>query len=89
MKWCFLINNFNVLPEFFGKLADQVLKEGDTCLVVFGSKIAEYEKKKFFPAGTNFISMVDWCVDHYQTRIGCTGKLAVQITKSSAASGSC
>lgn len=66
MKWCFLINNFQVLPEFFGKLAGQALNKGDECLVVFSSKIAEFEKTKFFPAGAKLISMVDWFIDNYQ-----------------------
>ena len=66
MKWCFLINNFQVLPEFFGKLANEAIKRGDECLVIFSGKIAEYEKKKFFPSGTKFICAVDWRIDNFK-----------------------
>jgi len=66
MKWCFLISNFQFLPEFLGKLSKQILENGDEILVVFGSKIAEYDKKKFFPEGVKFISMIDWQIDNYR-----------------------
>src|SRR3989344_465558 len=66
MKWIFLINNALFLSEFFGKLADEVIKKGDDCLVVFSSKVSEYEKRKFFPDGARCISAVDWCVENYQ-----------------------
>lgn len=66
MKWCFLVSNFQFLPEFFGKLCEQILQQGDECLVIFGSKFAEYDKKRFFPAGVKFISMVDWQIDNYR-----------------------
>src|SRR5947207_3233419 len=66
MKWCFLVSDFKALPEFFGKISKELIKGGDDCLVVFSSKIAEYEKKKFFPEGTRFISVVDWNIDNYQ-----------------------
>ena len=65
MKWCILINNAPNLSEFFGKLSDEIIKRGDDCLVVFGGKIAEYEKKKFFPNKAKFISAVDWCAGNY------------------------
>ena len=66
MKWCILINNAPNLSEFFGKLSGEIIKGGDDCLVVFGGKIAEYEKKKFFPNKAKFISAVDWCADNYE-----------------------
>ncbi len=65
MKWCFLISNFQFLPEFFGKLSAEILERGDECLVIFGSKVAEYDKKKFFPDGVKFISMIEWQVENY------------------------
>ena len=55
MKCVFLVNNASFLAEFFGKLADQVIKQGDDCLVITSSKIAEYGKKKFFPDRTAII----------------------------------
>lgn len=66
MKWCFLISNFQFLPEFLGKLSKQILNNGDECLVIFGSKFAEYDKKKFFPEGVKFISMIDWQINNYR-----------------------
>lgn len=66
MKWLFLINNASFLSEFFGKLAEELIKQGDDCLVVFNSKIAEYERKKFFPEKIRFISKVDWTLENYK-----------------------
>ena len=63
MKIIFLINNAHFLSEFFGKLANEAVKRQDDCLVVFSSKIAEYEKKKFFPAKAKFICAVDWYIN--------------------------
>lgn len=61
MKWCFLANDAPFLMEFLGKLAHQVVGDGDECLVLVNSKIAEYSKKRFFPSQAKFISKVDWC----------------------------
>ena len=66
MKWLFLINNALFLSEFFGKLADEAIKQGDDCLVVWNSKVAEYGKKKFFPKEARFISKIDWCIENYK-----------------------
>ena len=66
MKWLFLVNNAPFLSEFFGKLADEIIKRGDSCLIVWGCKIAEYKKKKFFPNGAKHISAIDWCIDNYR-----------------------
>jgi len=66
MKWVFLINDAQFLPEFFGKLAHQVIEQKDECLVVMSSKIAEYKKKKLFPDKAKFISKIDWCINNYQ-----------------------
>lgn len=65
MKWCFLVNNANFLSEFLGKVSQQALREGDSCTVVFNSKIAEYEKKRFFPEKASFLSKIDWCIENY------------------------
>lgn len=65
MKWLFLVNNAAYLSEFFGKIALEAIKENDECLVVFNSKISEYDKKKFFPSNARFISQIDWAVKNY------------------------
>lgn len=64
MKYCFLINNAVFLSEFSGKLAGEMIKRGDDCLVILGGKITEYEKKKFFPDKTRFLSVVDWRINN-------------------------
>ena len=66
MKWIFLVNNSLFLSEFFGKLSSQAIKQGDDCLVVWNSKVAEYGKKKFFPKEARFISKIDWCIKNYK-----------------------
>ncbi|MFA5878105.1 MAG: hypothetical protein WC845_01940 [Candidatus Staskawiczbacteria bacterium] len=76
MKWCFLLNDAQFLPEFFGKLAFQTIKKGDECLVVMSSKIAEYRKKKFFPNEAKFISKIDWSIKNYQKGKKEFGKLS-------------
>ncbi|MEK7663916.1 MAG: hypothetical protein AAB340_00490 [Patescibacteria group bacterium] len=67
MKWLFLINDASYLFEFLGKISHQLTKEGDECLVVFNSKIAEYEKGKFFPKNSKFLSKIDWCIKNYDS----------------------
>lgn len=66
MKWFFLVNDTQYLMEFLGKIAHQATAEGDECVVVINSKIAEYKKKKFFPDNVKFISRIDWCVKNYK-----------------------
>ncbi len=66
MKWLFLINDAQFLSEFLGKFSEEVIKNNDSCLVVFNSKIAEYGRKKFFPDGVKFISKIDWCINNYK-----------------------
>ncbi len=66
MKWFILINNAMFMPEFFGKLTHEIVKQGDDCIVVFSSKIAEYDKNKFFPKEAKFISRVNWCLENYK-----------------------
>ena len=66
MKWCFLLQDEFYSPEFFGKLSHQISKEGDECIVIVNSKIAEYDKEKYFPRNTRFLSKVDWCIENYQ-----------------------
>ena len=66
MKCLFLINNAPFFAEFFAKLAKEIVKTGDSCIVVWNSKIAEYDKKKLFPSATKFISQVDWNLGNYQ-----------------------
>jgi len=66
MKWCFLVNPAPLIIEFFGKFAQQLVKEGDEYIVVVNSKIAEYDKKKYFPRDARIFSEVDWCIKNYQ-----------------------
>jgi len=65
IKWCFLVT-YNPFMQFCGKLAHQVVKEGDSCVLVFESKIAEYSKKQYFPGEAKSISKVDWCIKNYK-----------------------
>ncbi|MCG2699918.1 hypothetical protein L6274_02605, partial [Candidatus Parcubacteria bacterium] len=67
MKWLFLINNAQFLPEFLGKIANQLIEEGDKCAVAINSKLAEYERSKFFPKKSKIISKVDWCIKNYNS----------------------
>ena len=52
--------------EVLGKLAYQAIANGDECVGVMSSKIAEYKKKKYFPANMKFISKIDWCIENYK-----------------------
>jgi len=54
--------------EFLGKLAHRVLEEGDDCILIANSKIAEYtqKQKQFFPKDVKTFSKVDWCIENYQ-----------------------
>lgn len=66
MKWCFLLNEVPFLMKFLGNLACEAVKEGDECIILVNSKIAEYDKKRYFPANARFLSKVDWCAQYYQ-----------------------
>lgn len=66
MKWLFLVNNAPFLMEVLGKLAYQVMEEEDECVGIMSSKIAEYKKKKYFPAKMKFISKIDWCIGNFR-----------------------
>ncbi len=61
MKWCFLVNRAPFLMELLGKLATALLEQGDECTVIFNGKLAEYEKKRYFPKQATFLSKTDWC----------------------------
>jgi len=65
MKWCIIVNGAPFLTEFLGKLCYSLLKEGDECVLVFTSKIAEYTKRQCFPKEVRTISKVDWCLKHH------------------------
>ena len=65
MKYLFLVNDASFLFEFAGQVAHQLAKEPDTCLIVVNSKMAEYEKMRFFPGQAKMISKVDWCMKQY------------------------
>lgn len=66
MKWLFIVNNSSCFPEFFAKLAEQAIEQGDECLIAMNSKIIEFTKKKIFSDKAKFISRVDWCVKNYK-----------------------
>jgi len=65
MRWLFLINNAPFLIEFLSKITKQLIEEGQECIMVINSKMAEYEKSKFFPAQAKILSKVDWCIENY------------------------
>lgn len=66
MKWCFLVAYNPIFTEFLGKLSHQVVKEGNSCVLVYISKIAEYSQRQYFTEEAQFISRVDWCRNNYQ-----------------------
>ena len=66
MKWCFLLQDDFYLPEFLGRLSHQVVQEGDECIVAVNSKLAEYDKQKYFSENARFLSKVDWCAKNYK-----------------------
>lgn len=70
MKWCFILSDDFYLPEFLGKIAHQVVKEGDECIIAVNSKIAEYDKQKYFPRNAEFLSKVDWCIENCKKKYG-------------------
>lgn len=65
MKWCIIVNDAPFLIEFLGKLSFKLLEQGDECVLVYTSKIAEYTKTRHFPKEAKAISGVDWCLAHY------------------------
>lgn len=65
MKYLFLINNASYLSEFFGKIANQLITEGDSCAFAINCKLPEYQRGKFFPKEAKIISKVDWCIKNY------------------------
>ena len=52
--------------EFLGKIAHQVVKGGDECVLIFNDKISEYSQKQYFPEGVKSFSMVDWCMENHK-----------------------
>ena len=66
MKWCILLTNAPNLSEFLGNLSYQVIESGDECIVVANSKIAQYDKKKYFPKDVKIFSKIDWCIKNYK-----------------------
>lgn len=67
MKYLFLINNATYLVEFFGKIAEQLIKEGNQCIFAINTKLPEYQRGKFFPKESKIISKVDWCLKKYDS----------------------
>ena len=65
-KWCFLVTSAPYLSEFFGKLACEIIKKGDECILIVSSKITEYTKLKYFPKNVKILSKVDWCLKNYK-----------------------
>ncbi|MBU1014871.1 hypothetical protein KKI17_00310 [Patescibacteria group bacterium] len=68
MKWCIIVTEAPFLMEFLGKLSLSMLQQGDECVLVFGSKLAEYEKAQYFPEAARTVSKVDWCLEHYNQK---------------------
>lgn len=66
MKWCFLVNNIDLMMEFLGKLENKALERGDESVLVFNSKMAEYTKRNFFNENSKVISKVDWLAENYK-----------------------
>ena len=66
MKWCFLLNNADLMMEFLGKFSRQLQSEGDECIIAANSKIAEYSKLEYFPSAVKVFSKVDWLAEHYR-----------------------
>ena len=80
MKWLFLVNDAAFLFEFLGKIAGQLIKEGDECLVVLSSRMAEYERLEFFPKESAVLSKVDWCIKNgYSTKEDKERKQALEL----------
>ncbi len=69
MKWLFLLNDAPFLAEFFGKVSEHLIKNGDECVVVWNSKISEFNKKRFFPEKARFLSRIDWCLENFNSEI--------------------
>lgn len=65
MKWCIIVNGAPFLMEFLGKLSLRLLEQGDECVLVYTSKVAEYANTRHFPKGVRSVSGVDWCLEHY------------------------
>lgn len=65
MKWCFLINDVDLLAQFLGNIAATALREGDEVIVLIDSKLAEYKRIHHFPSGVKIYSKVDWCMRYY------------------------
>lgn len=65
MKWCFLVN-VALTTDFLGRLSHQIVKEGDDCILLVNSKIAEYTKMQYFPKDVKVLSKVDWCIKNYK-----------------------
>ena len=76
IKWCFLISSCPYVMELFGKLAEQIIKEGDECILVVSSKISEYTKLKYFPQNIKVYSKVDWSMENYQKDLKGLGNLS-------------
>jgi len=66
LKWCFLMNQVYYLFEFLGKFSHQVIEEGDGCIVIANSKIAELSKGQYFPKNIKIFSEVDWLIKNYE-----------------------
>ena len=64
LKWCFLITSYPLLMEFLGKLSYEIFKQGDDCFLIANSKIAEWNKLRFFPKGIRLYSRIDWSLEN-------------------------
>lgn len=66
MKWCLLLNSAGYMAEFLGKLSYQIMEQGDECIILANSKIAIWDKKKYFHNDVKIFSKPDWCRENYR-----------------------
>jgi len=69
LKWCFLLNQVDLLHEFLGRFAWQAVKEGDDCFLLANSRISELSKRSLYPKQVRLYSKVDWCKKFYKPDI--------------------
>ncbi|MDP2641542.1 MAG: hypothetical protein Q8P39_03415 [Candidatus Yanofskybacteria bacterium] len=65
MKWCIIVNGAPFLTEFLGKVSSVLLEQGDECVLVFSSKLAEFREAQYYPKRARFVSEIDWCQKYY------------------------
>src|SRR5581483_8210745 len=69
MKWCFLVNDADIIMDFLGRFCQEVINQGDECLVVFNSSLVEYTKRRYFPEQVKTISRTDWLKENFKPQL--------------------